>query len=137
MVRGFTTPELVSTTTGTDNFHNILVIDSIDRRTEPPGIRIQCGDLHGDLPEVFVRDDGDRFQVLEAMRTEATKICAIVRNREEMAARHPGCQFLPHTLTDKGVLVVMQLEGRTILADADTYWKAYRSLMQRAFRRLP
>jgi len=44
---------------------------------------------------------------------------------------------LPHTILDRGVVVGMQVEGRTLLAEAPTFWQAYGKLRQRALRKLP
>ena len=49
---------------------------------------------------------------------------------------YPGCRFLPHTVLDGGVVVGMQVDGRTFLA-APTFWQAYGKLRRRVFRKLP
>src|SRR5438876_4643314 len=61
----------------------IVVLDGIERGVEPPGFRICSHDLHGPLPEVVVRDTGDRTAILEEISREAAKLNAIARHREE------------------------------------------------------
>src|SRR6266699_3834830 len=73
----------------------IVVLDGIERVGEPPGFRIRSQDLHGPLPEIDVRDTGDRSAILDEVSTEAAKLNAIARHREELAAAYPGCRFLP------------------------------------------
>src|SRR6266516_4483386 len=106
----------------------IVVLDEIDRVAEPMGFRIRSHDLHGPPPEVVVRDTGDRMAILEDISREAAKLNAIARHREELAAAYPGCRFLPHKVLDHGVVVGLQVEGRTILAEAPTFWQAYAKL---------
>ena len=119
------------------HLEQIIVLDAIDLVTEPPGFRIRSHDLHGPLPEVVVRDTGDRTAILDDISTEAAKLNAIARHREELAAAYPGCQFLPHKVLDHRVVVGLQAEGRTILAEAPTIWQAYLNLRQKVLRRLP
>jgi len=38
----------------------IVVLDEIERVAEPPGFRVRSRDLHGPLPEMVVRDTGNR-----------------------------------------------------------------------------
>ena len=115
----------------------IVVLDEIELVAEPRGFRIRSHDLHGPLPEVFVRDTGDRTAILEKVSTEAAKLNAIARHREELAAAYPGCRFLPHTVLDGGVVIGMQVGEKTLVAEAPTFWQAYGKLKQRAPRRLP
>src|SRR6059058_1093902 len=106
----------------------IIVLDGIDRLTEPPGFRIRSHDFYGPLPEVFVRDAGDRLQILDAVSREAAKLNAIAWHREELSAMYPGCEFLPHTILDAGVAVGIHVNRRTVLAEAPTFWQAYAKL---------
>jgi len=102
---------------------------------EPPGFRIRSHDFHGPLPEIVVHDTGDSLAILDDISREAAKVNAIARHREELAAAYPGCRFLPHKILDSGVVVGMQVEGRTILAEAPTFWQAYGKLRRRGLRR--
>ena len=102
---------------------------------EPPGFRIRSHDFHGPLPEIVVHDTGDSLAILDDISREAAKVNAIARHREELAAMYPGCRFLPHTVLDGGVVVGMQVDGRTFLA-APTFWQAYGKLRRRVFRKL-
>ena len=85
------------------------------------------------MGEVFVRDMDDRTAILEKVPTEAAKLNAITRYREELAAAYPACRF---PVLDYGVLVGIQVEGKTLLAEAPTFWQAYGKLRQRVFRKL-
>ena len=84
-----------------------------------------------------MRDTGDRLELLDDVSREAAKLNAIARHREELAAMYPSCRFLPHKMLDSGVVVGMNLKGRTILAEAPTFWQAYGKLRQTALRKLP
>ena len=114
----------------------IVVLDEIERVAEPPGFRIRSHDLHGPLPEIAVLDTGDHTEILETVSREAAKLNAIARHREELAVTYQACQFLPQKILDSGVVVGMQVERRTILAEAPTFWQAYGKLRQRVFRKL-
>jgi len=104
---------------------------------ELPGFRIVSHDIHRPLPEIVVRDTGDRMAILDEISREAATLNAIARHREELAAMYPSCRFLPHKILDSRVVVGMQVEGRTIFAEAPTFWEAYGKLRQRVFRKLP
>ncbi|PYU98270.1 MAG: hypothetical protein DMG10_28750 [Acidobacteria bacterium] len=86
------------------------------------------------MGEVFVRDMDDRTAILEKVPTEAAKLNAITRYREELAAAYPACRF---PVLDYGVLVGIQVEGKTLLAEAPTFWQAYGKLRRRMFWKLP
>jgi len=80
---------------------------------ELPEFRIVSHDLHGPLPEIVVRDTGDRRAILDEISREAAKLNASARHREELAAMYPVCRFLPHAiLDDGGVVVGMQVGER-------------------------
>src|SRR5213594_2710367 len=68
----------------------IVVLDRIDLITEPREFRIRSHDLHGPLPEIVVRDTGDRTAILDEISREAAKLDAVARHREELAAAYPG-----------------------------------------------
>src|SRR5438552_14838760 len=53
----------------------------------------------------------------------------------EVVVRDTGCRFLPHKVLDHGVVVGLQAEGRTLLAEAPTFWQAYGKLRRRGLRR--
>src|SRR5436309_909954 len=74
----------------------IVVLDGIERVAEPPGCRIRSHDLHGPLPEIVVRDMGDRTEILDEVSREAAKLNAVARHRGDLAAMYRGCEFLPH-----------------------------------------
>src|SRR5438034_2133012 len=112
----------------------IVVLDEIERVAEPPGFRIRSHDLHGPLPEILVLDTGDRRVILDEISREAAKLNAIARHREELAAMYPGCLFLPHKVLDHGVVVGLQAEGRTLMAEAPTFWQAYGKLKRRGLK---
>ena len=109
---------------------------SVAKDPEPPGFRIVSHDLHRPLPEIVVRDTGDRMAILDEISREAATLNAIARHREELAAMYPSCRFLPHKILDSGVVVGMQVERRTLLAEAPTFWQAYGKLRRSALRKM-
>jgi hypothetical protein len=110
----------------------ILVLDGIDQLADPPRFRIRSHDLYGPLPDIIVEDTGDRYPVLEGIEREAAKLTAMVRVRKELSSMFPGCEFLLPIKTDKGVLVGLRLDGRTVLAEDKSYWEAYHKLHRKA-----
>ncbi len=70
----------------------ILVLDGIDRFDSV--FRIRSHDLYGPLPEIIIKDTGDRYSVLDNIQRETAKLCTMVRVRDDFAAMFPGCEFL-------------------------------------------
>jgi hypothetical protein len=110
----------------------ILVLDGIDQHIDPRGFRIRAHDIFGPLPDIIIKDTGDRYPVLERISNEAAKLIAIVRIRNDLAGIFPRCKFLLPTSTGNGALVGMRFGGRTILAEEKSYWEAYHRLMLEA-----
>ena len=74
---------------------------------------------------------GDRTVVLEAVSREAVKLYAINRVRGMISADLRGCEFLPHTILDDGVLVGVRWRKRVYFAEAKSFWEAYLELRER------
>jgi hypothetical protein len=110
----------------------ILVLDGIDQFTDPPRCRIRSHDLYGPLPNIMIKDTGDRYPVLDGIEREAAKLIAMVRVRNDLARMFPGCEFLLPTSTEEGALVGMRFRGRTILAEEKSHWEAYHKLVREA-----
>ena len=49
-----------------------------------------------------------------------------------MAAAYPACRFLPHTVLDHGVLVGIQVEGKTLLAAGSDLLAGVQGKLRRA-----
>jgi hypothetical protein len=73
----------------------ILVLDGID--ILPDGFRVHSHDLHGQLPEILMKNSGDTLQDKDRLGHEACKLIAIVKLRDEMVRFLPGCKLLPPT----------------------------------------
>jgi hypothetical protein len=114
----------------------ILVLDGIDQLADPPGFRIRSHDLYGSLPDIQIKDTGDRLAMLDRIQNEAAKLIAMVRVRDDLAGIFPGCKFMLPTRTDKGVLVGLRFDGKTILAEGPSYWQTYHRLIRRAVRKI-
>lgn len=110
----------------------IVVLDGIDQLTDSPGFLIRTHDLYGPLPDILIKETGDRYPVLERIQNEAAKLTAMVRVRNDLAGMFRGCKFLLPTSTGEGALVGMRFRGRTVLAEARNYWEAYHKLVREA-----
>lgn len=114
----------------------VVALDRIERTTNPLGFRIRSHDLYGDLPEIFISDNGDRTFILQEILHEAVKTCAIAGHRADLASLYPGCRFLPHTILQAKVRVGIQAGIKTLLAESTSFWEAYLDLKETAFRSL-
>ena len=112
----------------------IVALDCIERTTDPLGFRIRSHDLYGDLPEIFISDNGDRTFILQEILREAAKTCAIAGHRADLASWCPGCRFLPHTVLQDKVLVGIQAGVKILLAESASFWEAYLNLEEKALR---
>jgi hypothetical protein len=74
----------------------ILVIDGIDILAD--GFRVRSHDLHGQLPEIVMKNSGDTFRDKDRLGNEVCKLIAIVKLRDGMVRFLPGCKLLPPTL---------------------------------------
>ncbi len=113
-----------------------LTLDGIDALPQLPGFRIRSHDPYGPLPEIQIRDTGDREPILNAVKQEAARLCAIVWIRDDIATLFPGCRFLLPTKTDEGPLVGMRFAGITVLAEHKNCWEAYHKLLDAAVDRI-
>ncbi len=102
---------------------------------EESSVKIRSHDLHGPLPEVVVHvDPADRLGVFVALG-RAVKLCNISRLRRELVEALTGAScLLPATLDGKCV-AGLQWHGRTVLAEAEDFVRAYHRLWRRTVRR--
>jgi len=121
----------------TSVLNDVIVLDGIDLLDHPPRFRIRTHDLHGPLPDIVVEDTGDRLQAFDAISAQTGMLSAVMKIRDDLAAGYQGCEFLPPTHTDEGVVVGMPFEGRTILAEDRILSVAYHKLVTEAIRLLP
>jgi hypothetical protein len=118
------------------DLQEILVLDGVDLLPDLPGFRIRSHDLYGSLPDVVIKDTGDRWAVLEDIHYETAKLIAMVRVRKNLAEIFPGCEFLLPTSTGEGALVGLRFRGRTVLAEERIHWEAYHQLMMEAVEKI-
>jgi hypothetical protein len=113
-----------------------LILDDIDLLPNIPGFRIRSHDPYGPLPEILIKDTGESEPVLNSIKREAARLCAVVWIREDIATLFPGCRFLLPTKTDDGRLVGIRFAGITIFAEHKYYWEAYHRLLAEAVDRI-
>ena len=113
-----------------------LILDCIDPLRHMPGFRIHSHDPYGPLPEILLKDTGERGPVLNALKREAAKLCAIVWIRDDIATLFPGCRFLLPTKTDEGALVGIRFAGITVFAEHKNCWEAYHRLLADAVEKI-
>jgi hypothetical protein len=104
----------------------IVVLDGID--VHPDGFRIRCHDLHGQLPEISIKNSGDTFQDKDRLGNEVCKLIAIVRLRDEMVLCLPGCKLLPPTSLDGKAIVRLQAKPKTWIAEGEDFLVAHHEL---------
>lgn len=73
---------------------HVIVPDGIDILPDKSCFRVRSHDLHGPLPEIVIEDSGNTFADKERLGTEACKLIAIVRLRDQMTRWLPGGKFL-------------------------------------------
>ena len=66
--------------------HVVIVLDAIIPVPDLPGFLIQSHDFHGPLPDVRIEDDENRLKVLDSVATEAAKLTAVAKIRDDLAA---------------------------------------------------
>jgi hypothetical protein len=88
------------------------------------------------LPETIVQvDAADRLGTLDRLGREAVKLCVISRLRRELEEGCSGSTFVHPTTLDGKCVAGLQWHGRTVLAEAEDFVKAYHRLWKRAVRR--
>jgi hypothetical protein len=128
-------PEIEKTFTHVPtDLHEILVLDSIDHLSDPPRFRIRSHDLYGSLPDILINDSGDRYPVLDKIQNEAAKQVAVVRVRRELNEMFPGCEFMLPTSSENSVIVGISYQGRTIMVEERSFWKACIRLKEKALQ---
>ena len=101
----------------------ILVLDGID--ILPDGFRIRCHDLHGQLPEIVMKNSSDTFQDKDRLGSESCKLIAIVKLRGEMFRCFLGCKLLPPTSMDGKTIAGLQAKPKTWIAEREDFLAAY------------
>lgn len=79
---------------------------------------------------------GNRLAILDKIQNEAAKLIAIVRIRQDLSRLFPGCEFLLPTQTDPSYVVGIRFQGKVILAEEKSFWKAYHRLLKQAVWRI-
>jgi hypothetical protein len=110
------------------DLHRIVVLDGIDML--PDGFRFRSHDLHGQLPEIVMKNSGDTFRDKDRLAIEACKLIAMARMRDRMDRFLPGCRFLAPTLIDGKAVVGLKAGPLTRVAEGADYITAYHELHQ-------
>jgi hypothetical protein len=66
-----------------DDMSEEVVLDSIDQPDGESGFRIQSHDALGVLPEIFVQETGNRYEVLDRLDTEIARLVGTVHTRRD------------------------------------------------------
>jgi|WetSurMetagenome_2_1015567.scaffolds.fasta_scaffold1195900_1 hypothetical protein len=104
----------------------ILVLDGID--ILPDGFRIRCHDLHGQLPEISIKNSGDTFQDKDRLGNEVCKLAAIAGMRDKMLRILPRSKFLPPTRMDGKAIVGLHARPKTWIIEGTDFLAAYHEL---------
>jgi hypothetical protein len=110
------------------DLQEVILLDGIDILPDNSVFRIRCHDTHGPLPEIVVKDSGDTFQDKDRLSTQACKLIAIVRLRDEMRRWLRGGKFLPPTRVGGHATVGFKVGPRTWLAKGEDLLAAYHEL---------
>lgn len=106
----------------------VVVLDGIDILPDNSGFRVRCHDLHGQLPEMVVKDSGDMFVDKDRLGNETCKLVAIVRLRDEMVRWLRGGKFLPPTMMDNLTIVGFMVGPSTWFGAGGNFLAAYHEL---------
>jgi hypothetical protein len=106
----------------------VVVLDGIDILPDNSGCRVRSHDLHGQLPEIVVKDCGDTFLDKDQLGNQACKLVAIVRLRGQMTRWLAGGKFLPPTIVDNHATVGFKLGRKAWLAEGKDFLAAYHEL---------
>ena len=109
----------------------IVVLDGIDILSDQSGFRIRSHDLHGQLPEIVIKDSGNTFPDKEDLAGEACKLIAIVGLRKQMRRWMRGGRFLRPTKMDDQAVVGFRVEPWTWMAEGKDFLVAYHALHKR------
>jgi len=110
----------------------VVVLDNIAPLPDLPGFLIESHDIYGPLPDVQIKETGDRWMDLESVGIEAAKLAAINHVRADLAAFFPGCRFLQHRLRDQRANVGVECNRQTFEAEAVSFLEAYHKLKRKA-----
>jgi hypothetical protein len=116
----------------------IVVLDGIDILSDQSGFRVGSHDLHGQLPEILIRDSGNTFQDKEYLNRQACKLIAIVGLRKQMRRWLRGARFLAPTTVDIQAIVGFRVGVWTWMAEGNDFITAchhpYEQVDQRDLR---
>jgi hypothetical protein len=108
------------------DWKQILVLDGIDMLLN--GFRIRSHDLHGQLPEITMKNSGDIFRDKNALGDEVCKLIAIVRLRDEMVRFQLGRKLLAPTSVDGKAIAGLQAKPLIWLGESADFLAAYHDL---------
>jgi hypothetical protein len=108
------------------DFKKILVLDSID--ILPDGFRVRSHDLHGQLPDMAMKNSGDASQDKDRLGNEVCKLIVVVKLRDEMVRFLPGARLLPPTHMDDKAIVGLQAKPKTWIVEGKDFLEAYHEL---------
>lgn len=111
----------------------VIVLDGIDILPDKSGFRIRSHDLHGQLPQILIKDSGDTFQDKERVGIETCKLTAIAGLRDQMWRGIRGGRFLPPTRIGDSAIVGFRARPYNWLAEGRDFLKAYHELHQKMF----
>lgn len=114
------------------DLRRILVLDGIDDLNDPPCYVIHSHDLHGPLPDLVVCKSGCHPGISDWVRNGICWLSVVSGIRDEMADSLPGCEFLPHAITERGAVVGVKVGSSTLLFEDKDFLTAYYRLHERA-----
>lgn len=109
----------------------VVVLDNIAPLPDLPGFLIESHDIYGPLPDVQIKETGDRWRDLESVGIEAAKLAAINHVRADLASFYPGCRFLQHRIRGERANVGVEYNRQTFEAEAVSFLEAYRELKRK------
>jgi len=112
----------------------VVILDGIDILPDKSGFCIRGHDRYGQLPEIVLKDNDDRFQDKERLSIEAANLLAIVRLRDEMTGLFRRGKFLPTTIFDGRTLVGFKVVPKTWLTEGADSRAAYHEFHKQVVR---
>ena len=109
----------------------IVVLDGIDILPDDCGFRVRSHDLHGQLPEIVIRDSANKFQDKERLNVAACKLIAIVKVRQRMRRWMRGGRFLLPTKMGDQAMVGFRVGVWTWLVEGEDFLTAYLELHEK------
>jgi hypothetical protein len=93
----------------------------------PDRFRSRSHDLHGQLPMISMKNNGDPFRDKDRLGNEVCTLIAIVKLRDEMTRFLSVARMLPMRI-DGTVIVGLQAEPRTWIGEGGDFHAAYHDL---------